>query len=220
MLIEPPHALGPVSPMVLNVAILAKLACGLAVGRAGQLAAELSCVVLSPTGNLSRDEVLLRAACPRALGTGSCGQGVVLMRRVGLVGAAFAVSMALSAAWVASASEAKAKRPHLVVHPKHLKPGEAFGVQGSGFPAGEEVVIGECSDRVSSGFPLECGEGENGGLATVGSDGSFSVSMVADPCPEGETERPHPRRWCYVGVLGRSGEDTFFLKPYAIISVN
>ena len=90
------------------------------------------------------------------------------MGRTGRVAAGFALTMAPLLASAAGAQAAHAaRRPHLVVHPKNLKPGEQFEVRGSGFAPGEEVFIAECSDRGSAGFPLECVEEENGVEAVV-----------------------------------------------------
>ncbi len=144
-----------------------------------------------------------------------------MMRMSVRVAAGFALSVALLLASAGGAQAARSGRgPHLVAHPRHLKPGQQFEVRGYGFPPGEEVFIAECSDRGSFGFPLECGEEEGGVEATVRADGTFSVAMLAAPCPEGESEaRRRPRRWCYVGVLGGEPEDEFFLKPSTVISV-
>jgi hypothetical protein len=122
----------------------------------------------------------------------------------------------ISGAGFVAAAEAK-PRPHLIVHPKRLKPGERFEVRGFGFPPGEELAIAECSNRLSFGFPLECAGEEAFAVATPESDGSFSATMHAETCPVGEAGRA--RRWCYVGILTGSGEDTFELKPTAVISV-
>ena len=89
-------------------------------------------------------------------------------------------------------------------------------MRGSGFAAEEEVAIGECNDHGEQFFPLECDE--TYAEATVGENGSFAVSMTAETCPA-EEETGRSRRWCYVGVFERSGEDGFGLKPYVVVNV-
>ncbi len=131
--------------------------------------------------------------------------------------AGFALTMALFVAPAAGAQTARARqRPHLVVHPRHLKPGQQFEVRGSGFPAGEEVAIGECNDHGEQFFPLECDE--TSAEVTVAENGDFSASLTAETCPV-EEETGRSRRWCYVGVFDRGGEDEFGLKPYVVVSV-
>jgi hypothetical protein len=143
------------------------------------------------------------------------------MRKIGpaAAGVALAVALlALLALVAAGAQAARRPRPHLVVHPTRLKPGEQFEVRGSGFveEAGEEVVILECDSHGERFFPLECAE--TFVEVTVGAGGEFSATMTAEACPfDEETGRSY--RSCFVGVSDHEGEDGFGLKPWARVSV-
>ncbi len=138
------------------------------------------------------------------------------MRNIGRAAAGAALTVALLAMAAAGAQAARRHHPHLVVHPRHLEAGEQFEVRGFGFPAGEEVALGECNDHAEQFFPLECDE--TYAEVTVGESGVFSASVTAETCPV-EEETGHARRWCYVGVFDRVGEDGFGLKPYVVVNV-
>jgi hypothetical protein len=128
--------------------------------------------------------------------------------------------LGLAAMTAGGAQAAKRHRPHLVVHPRHLKPGEQFEVRGSGFPAedqGEEVELSECFNHGEQLFPLECDE--TFALATIGKEGGFSTTMTAEACPADE-ETGRTRPWCYVGVTVSGVEDEFALRPYAVVVVS
>ncbi len=141
------------------------------------------------------------------------------MRKIGWAAAGVAVTVTLVATMAVMAGGAQARevpRPHLVVHPKRLKPGEQFEVQGSGFQPGEEVEIGECATRGEQFFPFACDENEV--VATVGADGNFVASMHAEVCPVNE-ETGRARKSCWVGVFGGEPEDSFWLRPAVAVTV-